>query len=59
MKRLKRYLILRWNKQIPLKVQNLCVVKVKKGKIREWRAFLDGKRISKEELQKLQNYHNF
>jgi limonene-1,2-epoxide hydrolase len=61
MNRLKNYLILRWTKKTPLKfiVKSVCVVKVKKGKIREWRAFVDGKRISKEELQKLQKQHNF
>ena len=59
MKKIQEYLIRKWEGTIKLiypdrfRYKEIEVVKIKKGKIREWRAFVDGKRITKEELKKL------
>ena len=55
--RIKEYLIKKWNATVKrlyadrFRVDVVEAVKIKKGKIREWRAFKNGKRISKEELR--------
>ena len=57
MMRIKEYLIKKWDAAVKrlyadrFRVDVVDVVKIKKGKIREWRAFKNGKRISKEELR--------
>ena len=58
--RIKEYFIKKWDNTVKrlyadrFKLDVIEVVKVKKGKIREWRAYKNGVRISKEQLRHYQ-----
>lgn len=58
MRAIKKYLVRKWSETVRsvyadlFKINEIDVVRVKKGKIREWRAYKDGVRLSKDELRK-------